>query len=70
MDWISVKEKYPSIQDEEILAWDGEKVWLLYWNYAGRGRQTGFYHDDLGGPYETITHWMPLPEPPAKNGPR
>ncbi len=38
---------------------------IQYWN----GHYSNFTNDDEGTdipPYETITHWQPLPEPPKE----
>lgn len=70
--WISVAERLPP--DGLVLAWHvGEEPWR-----AGSGSPTGSYVAGVGsgGWYEcggdelaNVTHWQPLPLPPAEGGP-
>ncbi len=67
MEWISVKDRLPKIE-EEVLAYAGKKPWgpdihvgnlqegydSIYWTY----------YDYLE--WHDVTHWMPLPEPPKE----
>ena len=66
--WIPVSERLPEIHDD----YDGEKsdccyvidihkcVWIAYY----RPDEKGWYELPAGIILTTITHWMPLPEPP------
>lgn len=65
--WIPVSERLPE-EGQEVLAWNNggqcEKPWqghvlCVYRNGEWRESQ----ESDL---YPGITHWMPLPEPPAE----
>jgi hypothetical protein len=74
MSWIKVSDKLPEPKDPE----DELSVNCLIWkadNFApGEGvqdlgcysypRQTWLTGDGFVRHYETVTHWMPLPEPP------
>lgn len=66
--WIPVSERLPEIHDD----YDGEKsdccyaidihkcVWIAYY----RPDEKDWYELPAGIILTTITHWMPLPEPP------
>ena len=67
-EWISVKERLPSIRDDGIaecyLISDGNLIHMAYyvtgeWRFCESGQITEpmFYE---------VTHWMPLPEPPEE----
>lgn len=67
-EWISVKERLPSIRDDGIaecyLISDGNLIHMAYyvtgeWRFCESGQITEpmFYE---------VTHWMPLPEPPKE----
>lgn len=64
MDWISVKDRLPEPGHRVLAAsvyFTGE-CWM-----AVNGtwyRYNGFDMDHL---FESITHWMPLPEPPEED---
>ena len=63
MEWISVKDRLPENSDEVIClftGWDDmrcyrtlsfDKEYMIWFNWSGLE-------------YITVTHWMPLPEPP------
>ena len=60
-NWISVKERMPD---------DGVRV-LVYskhkWTSIGstiKGHKVKKFYDGDGLSWNSITHWMPLPEPP------
>ena len=64
--WIAVSERLPP-EGQEVLAWNNggqcEKPWqgcVLCEHKNGEWRE--FQERDL---YPGVTHWMPLPEPPA-----
>ena len=72
-NWISVKDEQPELKDDSVLAHfetgSIETVHIEDWFRPITGG-----HDEING-YEitqwyriaspTITHWMPLPEPPT-----
>ena len=57
--WISVKDRLP-----EVAGW-----YLVFYN--GSAMQVAFFKGKkwpFDNHYHTITHWMPLPEPPKMDG--
>lgn len=63
-EWISVKDRLP--EAGKILVTDGETVTIsngawLYRSLEGKTRVPANYGAGL-----TVTHWMPLPEPPKE----
>ena len=61
--WISVEERLPPLFDETYLvclAWGGVGTMVF--------KATGFhnYGSFSPVPIETVTYWMPLPEPPKE----
>lgn len=69
MEWISVKERMPE-PEKPVLVFDdfGDMTTAYLHNYSWGTTdwhlcETGSYADDadVDG---TVTHWMPLPEPP------
>lgn len=62
MDWISVKERLPEEQTGVLIAVkDCRSVIAQVWN----GRWTDVGESGLDYEQDDVTHWMPLPEPPA-----
>ena len=61
MNWISIKERLPE-KVCDCLVYDS---WGYYW-ISHFTKKTKFLDDDCVFTDETITHWMPLPEPPEK----
>lgn len=62
MDWISVKDRLPEIYERVIYYVPG---WGIY--YGNRQEDDTWDAPDVFGPpwlSESVTHWMPLPEPP------
>ena len=63
MEWISVKDRLPEVS-EDILAWgpegDVELGFLSQVDIDNGHPENGGWCDF----YFTVTHWMPLPEPP------
>lgn len=60
MKWISVKDRLPKIE-EIVLAYapqwcSDESIVLTY---------DGEWYDYNGVLVDSVTHWMPLPEPPS-----
>lgn len=68
--WISVEERLP-ISDEYVLCWytgdDGRK-WHTVGELNSRYKKwiLDIYNDDYDCEF-TVTHWMPLPEPPKED---
>lgn len=71
MEWISVNDRLPSVKHGYI----DELVLVCVKN---KNKSDGIYLQDVCAfdgskwserinTYETITHWMPLPEPPEEN---
>lgn len=66
MKWISVKDKHPG-KSGHYLASDGDEVAELYFESR---RKVNLWLEINGepAPIDDITHWMPLPKPPTKQG--
>ena len=65
--WVSVEERLPeengkTQQSISVWATDGLTACEMRYNF-----DTKVWTDMFGDPYY-ITHWMPLPTPPAKKG--
>ena len=66
MEWISVKERLPDEGQMVLIAShcpyvDNDEVTICHAQYSESG-----YFDDFGFTFnEQVTHWMPLPNPPA-----
>ena len=57
--WIPVTDSLPDDNLTVIIADTDDPIWFGY-------REAGAWYDVTGVPLHlTITHWMPLPEPPA-----
>ena len=62
-EWVSVEERLPKEKQRVIVRCErvGTSVgWILWGNWM----------TDIGPGAGKVTHWMPLPEPPAKGGDR
>ena len=58
-EWISVKDRLPEKQQRVIVRCEtvGTTVgWIMFGKWA----------TDLGPDCGSVTHWMPLPEPPEE----
>ena len=76
MEWISVEDRLPEPViylggtefSEDVLVWDGFDVYMNSVIYPhglyGGSVAARFRYDDSTD--NLVTHWMPLPEPPAK----
>jgi hypothetical protein len=69
--WISVKDRLPE-NETNVLCWRGIS-WCgpEIFTYGDlKGEECFYYIDDCGYPMKclrpSITHWMPLPEPPKE----
>ena len=63
-EWISVKDRMPTGEPRLLYVHVGEgfEMCVGYFN-----RLTGAYHiEEETYPGLDVTHWMPLPQPPAK----
>lgn len=65
MEWISVKDRLPSINEfarNEVLTWNGHTMSVSIPTFYHDGSVT-FIADLMDAPIK-ITHWMALPEAP------
>ena len=60
--WISIKERLPKDFDQ-ALVYDGDKHYPIGSCHKG---ESGIWYSDMAYGMGTITHWMPLPEPPEE----
>lgn len=61
MRWISVKTRLPEDGDPVIVS-NGKDVWpCSFINYISGPE----FETEKGGTRSDVTHWMPLPAPPA-----
>lgn len=56
-EWISVKDRLP-VCGERVLITEGSAVFEAYLSISHKWVRAGI------GWAESVTHWMPLPEPP------
>lgn len=65
-EWISVEDRLPGTRDN-VLAYDINDIGTIYiaFYFDGLWRQDDIPHVGV----DTITHWMPLPEPPKPKEP-
>ena len=64
--WIGVEYQLPDIYDD-VLFWDGDKVFQGYLDCDGQGNNLFEYANESSlWANESVTHWMPLPEPPKE----
>ena len=65
--WIPVSERLPEEQDAYLIVCDehcdGRCIVVSSGQYEGGGCWTPDYNHML--PSDVVTHWMPLPKPPA-----
>lgn len=71
--WIPVTERLPDVEADEVLLTDGESCYTGFWREDAKAWDNvnqGWVRcgtNEGGYPIApTITHWMPLPEPPKK----
>ena len=73
MEWINVKDRLPKDEVPVLVAYIGINDRKLYADGMANIRYGGWcwYEDYYGDNDEkvavTITHWMPLPEPPEED---
>lgn len=68
MDWIKCSDRMPDVGCRVMVVMNGKHVTVAsYTQWMGakteRGRAPRF--EDLRGIVYGVTHWQPLPEPPA-----
>lgn len=70
IDWVSVKDKLPEPSDKPLLVWTRESDYPALAIFTGDTKigQWEVYstHDIWYTTTGSITHWMPLPEPPKR----
>lgn len=80
MNWISVKDELPKHGVEVLIYYSTEILQAYLWNDLWKGScivtdnmNDGYVNDrnicKLGSPFDFVTHWMPLPEPPKTLNP-
>ena len=74
-NWIKISDKKPKV-GKDVLTWDGMSIKRAHIMTAAEKRMMtkirrtdyteGIWWDDceLFHPIDSITHWMPFPEPP------
>lgn len=65
--WVSVEEQYPPQDKERVYLCSSEgQIVSCYWHKYPTGWtfQNTVTNDDVGMNGFSVTHWMPLPEPP------
>ena len=62
MKWVSVKDRLPEARHEVIVWCEGAECAGLAWRHEG----SDFWYvpEPQAIGYDSITHWMPLPEAP------
>lgn len=67
MEWISVKDRLPEfgahiacLKNKSVIELNFSPIPSPYWFKVGMGINVGKNNP--------VTHWMPLPEPPPKEG--
>lgn len=65
-NWISVKEKLPTRNYSTVIIYDPELIeGMAIAIFDGRNFNA-ISNGVAGDIYKTVTHWMPLPEPPEE----
>lgn len=66
MEWISVIEREPLDEKEEVLGWGPCGAFVGVYCSSTQSWALGrFCQCDVKEDFEPVTHWMPLPWPPA-----
>lgn len=65
--WISVDERLPEESGTYITYHDHGNCGVIYYN-ASIHLWNVYYHEDKQNAIRSVTHWMPLPEPPDTKG--
>ena len=71
--WISVKDRLPEAEREKFRGEYKDDELEVNCMLKGAKIATTLYYDGIGfkdgsGVHYTVTHWMPLPEPPGEEG--
>lgn len=69
--WISVSERLPEPETDVLVAFDDGEITSLWQDWKNvtvteNNDPLEYTVDILSGKYHTVTHWMPLPEPPKE----
>lgn len=71
MEWICTKDSLPDINGENVLAWDGQNMFVAHrWSFKEMPEEIYFKScicsccNSEIGEGDQITHWMPLPAGP------
>lgn len=69
--WISVSERLPEPETDVLVAFDDGEITSLWQNWSNLittedNDPLEYIVDIMSGEYHTVTHWMPLPEPPKE----
>lgn len=59
-EWISVKDRLPTVGDEVLACFKGQFSWVMFTAVSTH------HHGLVADGYASATHWMPLPEPPKE----
>lgn len=64
MEWISVKDRLPKQNNAPCIVWNGANMVAATYDK----KEKAFFLDDLyeDCKLETVTRWMPFPEPPKE----
>lgn len=66
--WISVKDRLPSDRGNVLVVAFWHERWGVYMGWCAHERAKWSVHVGLGERSDvTVTHWMPLPEPPKED---
>lgn len=71
MEWISIEDRLPTESKEYLVSrYKCVNIAIFSLNYKFYNQEKGNYYgpawenNELGGTYEDVNHWMPLPNPP------
>ena len=63
MSWISVKDRLPEDGEDVVVI---ARTGIPYWYHVAHLKRGRWMRDSGQRIYDTVTHWMPLPEPPKE----
>ncbi len=72
-DWISIDTALPEKEDEVLGGWrerDGQWLCEVVTFHGGNAPKYWFDSCSDAGMFPPVSHWMPLPEPPALEAPQ
>lgn len=61
--WISVKDRLPEDGEDVVVI---ARTGIPYWYRVAYLKRRRWMRDNGQRIYDTVTHWMPLPEPPKE----